>query len=195
MMAKNPPIQINPNLKAKTLDLGCGLFKLPGSIGVDIIPLEGVDVVHDLNQFPYPFQSNVFNYIRLFHVIEHVNSIVKTMAEVHRIAKSDCLVEIVTPHYTDISSWQDPSHQWHLNSRSFEHFETTSETNYYSNARFTIEFSEIKLLKLYKLLGFEFLVNLQNFSSHYRFFRKFWEQYLCTVVRGKVMTFKLRAIK
>ena len=113
----------------------------------------------------------------------------------HRIIKSDGLVEIVTPHYSDTSSWQDPSHQWHLNSRSFEHFETTSETNYYSNARFKIEFSEIKLLKLYKLLGFEFLVNLQNFSSHYRFFRKFWEQYLCTVVRGKVMTFKLRAIK
>ena len=194
-MSEKTPTQTNPNLKIKSLDLGCGRFKLPGSIGADIIPLEGVDVIHDLDQFPYPFQSNVFDYIRLFHVIEHVSSIVKTMEEVHRIAKYGGLVEIVTPHYTDTSSWQDPSHQWHLNSRSFEHFETTSETNYYSNARFIIESSEIKLLNLYKLLGLEFLVNLQKFSKHYRFFRKFWEQYLCTVVRGKVMTFKLRVMK
>jgi hypothetical protein len=51
------------------------------------------------------------------------------------------------------------------------------------------------LLKFYKYLGFEFLVNLQNQNPRYRFLRKFWEQYLCYLVRGKVMTFRLKVVK
>ena len=39
----------------KVLDLGCGLRKTPGSVGCDMISLPSVDVVHDLNSFPYPF--------------------------------------------------------------------------------------------------------------------------------------------
>ena len=179
----------------KILDIGCGKFKLPGSIGLDIVPLEGVDVVHDLNQFPYPFRNNSFDRIRVIHVIEHIQSILKTMEEIHRIAKPGGEVEIVTPHYTDASSWQDPSHLWHLSSRSFDFFQEEYRTSYYSKARFQIEYSEIKLLKLYKWFGLEFLINLQNRDLRYRFLRKFWEQYLCYFVRGKVMTFRLKVIK
>ena len=179
----------------KSLDIGCGRFKLPGSIGLDVVPLEGVDVVHDLDRFPYPFPSDSFDHVRMSHVVEHIQSIVHTMEEVHRIARPGALVEVVTPHYTDTSSWQDPSHRWHLNSRSFEHFEPASATNYYSKARFAVEYSEVKLLKLYRYLGFEFLVNLQNRSPRFRFLRKFWEQYLCTLIRGKVMSFRLRVLK
>jgi SAM-dependent methyltransferase len=182
-------------LSLKTLDIGCGKNKLPGSVGLDLVPLEGVDVVHDLNQYPYPFLENSFDYIRIIHVIEHIQSILKTMEEVHRIARPGAEVEIVTPHYTDSSSWQDPSHLWHLNSRSFDFFQEDFKTNYYSKARFEISKSEIKLLKFYKYLGFEFLVNLQNQNPRYRFLRKFWEQYLCYLVRGKVMTFRLKVVK
>ncbi len=182
-------------LDLKILDIGCGRNKWPGSIGLDIAPLEGVDVVHDLNQYPYPFPSEWFDRIRVIHVIEHIQSVLRAMEEIHRIAKAGAEVEIVTPHHTDSSSWQDPSHLWHLNSRSFDFFQKDFKTNYYSKARFAIDYSEIKLLKLYKFLGFEFLVNLQNRNRRYRVFRKFWEQYLCYIVRGKVMTFRLRAIK
>jgi SAM-dependent methyltransferase len=182
-------------LSLRILDIGCGKFKLPGSVGLDIVPLEGVDVVHDLNQFPYPFPNDSFDRIRLIHVVEHIQSITRTMEEIHRIAKSGAEVEIVTPHYTDSSSWQDPTHLWHLNSRSFDFFQQHHRTSYYSNARFEIQYSEVKLLRLYKWLGIEFLINLQNRSPRCRFLRKFWEQYLCYIVRGKVMTFRLKSVK
>jgi SAM-dependent methyltransferase len=178
-----------------SLDIGCGRNKLPGSVGLDIVALDGVDVVHDLNTRPYPFEAESFDFIRIIHVIEHVESIVETMSEIYRIAKPNATVEIATPHHTDSSSWQDPTHRWHLNSRSFDFFEEEFKTNYYSQARFKIIGSEIKLLKLFKYLGFEFLVNLQDSSPHFRFLRKFWEQYLCYIVRGKVMFFTLKVIK
>ncbi len=182
-------------MKLKILDIGCGKHKLPGSVGLDIVPLDGVDVVHDLNQFPYPFPDNTFDSIRLIHVLEHIQSIPRTMEEIHRIARHGAEVNIETPHYTDASSWQDPTHLWHLNTRSLDFFLGHHATNYYSKARFEIQSSRVKLLKLYKWLGFEFLVNLENSHPRFRFLRKFWEQYLCFFVRGKVMTFKLRAIK
>ena len=43
------------------LDLGCGKSKRSGAIGVDIIESEVVDVVHDLNEYPYPFADDEFN--------------------------------------------------------------------------------------------------------------------------------------
>ena len=43
------------------LDLGCGPFqKLEGSIGVDIKAASHVDVVHNLDVYPYPFEDNQF---------------------------------------------------------------------------------------------------------------------------------------
>ena len=76
MNIATPPIA---NSNKKVLDIGCGKNKLPGSIGLDLKPLEGVDVVHDLNCYPYPFPEDTFDFIRLSHVVEHLESIVKTM--------------------------------------------------------------------------------------------------------------------
>ena len=179
----------------KILDIGCGRHKYPNSTGLDIVPLEGVDVVHDLNRYPYPFSDDTFDRIRVIHVIEHVQSIPKTMEEIYRISKPGAEIEIETPHYTDASSWQDPSHLWHLNSHSFDFFSAGHATNYYSQARFEILLCRVQLLRLFKCLGLEFLVNLENRHHRYRFLRKFWEQYLCFLVRGKVMTFRLKTLK
>lgn len=54
-----------------SIDLGCGLSKETGFIGVDNVPLPGVDVVHDLLEFPYPFDDSVASVIHLKHVLEH----------------------------------------------------------------------------------------------------------------------------
>jgi len=178
---------------SKILDVGCGLHKFPGSVGLDVVPLPTVDVVHDLNVFPYPFEANTFDQIRIIHVIEHLQSVVKTMEEIHRVAKPNALVTIVTPHHSDSSSWQDPTHVWHLNSGSFQFFDEAHQSNYYSHARFRVQRAQVKLLKIYAAMGMEWLVNLQN--PRYRFIRKFWEQHLCYIVRGKVMEFELVAIK
>ena len=40
------------------LDLGCGSNKIPGSLGMDIHPYEGVDVVHSIDIFQWPIDDN-----------------------------------------------------------------------------------------------------------------------------------------
>ncbi len=183
------------NSSTQVLDLGCGGNKIAGSIGIDFIKLDAVDIVHDLNIFPYPIAESAFDKVHLRNIIEHVSSIIKVMEEVHRITKANGLVEILTPHYSSYTSWTDPTHIWHLGSQSFDYFGTSESMSYYSKARFHIEYSHIKLNSVYKWLGFEFLINLQNRHKGFSFIRKIWERYLCFIIRARFMTFKLRVVK
>jgi len=174
----------------RILDVGCGINKFPGSIGVDRNPASRADVLADLDRFPYPFRDNSFVEVRASHVIEHVQDVIRTMEEFHRLAQPGGRVLIITPHYTDFSSFCDPTHRWHLNSFSFRYFgEKHGGFGYYSPLRFQEISVRVRLLALWRWLGFEFLVN------HSRWFRRFWEYYLCFVVRGKVMHFVLEVLK
>lgn len=106
----------------KILDLGCGPHKAPGAFGVDLHPFDGVDLVHDLNQFPWPPADNAYERIYARHIIEHVEDVPAFMAEIHRVAAPGALVEIVTPHFSNRSAYADPTHKRALSVRAFDFF-------------------------------------------------------------------------
>lgn len=179
----------SPPATSRTLDVGCGLNKYPGAIGIDRIPGTAADVLCDLDRFPWPLRDASFDEVRAVHVIEHVADVIRTMEEFHRLLRPGGTVYIATPHYTDFSSFCDPTHRWHLNSFSLRYFGTDNAGyGYYSGARFREKSVRVRLLSFWRLLGFEVMVN--TFPR----FRRFWEHYLCFVVRGKVIEWKLEAI-
>jgi SAM-dependent methyltransferase len=173
----------------RTLDVGCGILKHPGSIGIDRNPASKADVLCDLDHIPYPFADGSFDRIRAIHVIEHVADVIRAMEEFHRLLRPGGRVLIVTPHYTDFSSFCDPTHRWHLNSFSFRYFgEDHAGFGYYTTVRFREIKIHVRLLAFWRWLGFELFVNASPR------FRRFWEHYLCYVVRGKMMEFELEAV-
>ena len=177
-------------MSERVLDVGCGINKYPGSIGIDRNPASRADVLCDLDRFPYPFRDSSFTAVRATHVIEHVSDVIRAMEEFHRITVAGGRLFIVTPHYTDYSSFCDPTHRWHLNSFSFRYFgQDHGGFGYYSQARFRELSVRVRLLALWRYLGFEFLVNQSTR------FRRFWEHYLCYVIRGKVMEFEFEKAK
>ena len=170
--------------------MGCGVKKRPGALGIDRNPASAADVICDLDRFPYPFADGAFDELYAIHVIEHVSDVIRTMEEFHRLVRAGGTIRIETPHYTDFSSFCDPTHKHHLTSYSFRYFgENNAGFGYYSSVRFRERKIEVRLLRLWRFLGFEWLVN------HIPSFRKFWEHYLCYVVRGKVMEFEFEAVK
>jgi len=174
----------------RVLDVGCGIRKAPGAIGIDRNPASAADVLCDLDRLPYPFADASFDRLEATHVIEHVADVLRTMEEFHRLVRPGGRVHIVTPHYTDFSSFCDPTHRWHLNSFSFRIFgEDHGGFGYYSTLKYREISVHVRLLALWRALGFEFLVNRS------RRFRRFWEYYLCYVVRGKVMEFEFEVLK
>lgn len=174
----------------RILDVGCGINKLAGAIGIDRNPASRADVICDLDGLPYPFRDSSFDRLQAVHVIEHVADVIKTMEEFHRLLRAGGEALIITPHYTDFSSFCDPTHRWHLNSFSLRYFgENHGGFGYYSGVRFEEVSVRVKLLALWRYLGFELAVNA------WPRFRRFWEHYLCYIVRGKVIEWRLRALK
>ena len=123
------------------LDVGCGINKFPGAIGIDRNANARADVIADLDQYPFPFADGSFREVRAIHVIEHVSDVIRTMEEFYRLLAPDGRAVIVTPHYTDFSSFCDPTHRWHLNSFSFRYFgEDHGGYGYYSCRKISREF-------------------------------------------------------
>lgn len=177
---------------ARILDVGCGPNKFPGSIGVDMNAATAADVICHLDRGGLPFRDNSFDQVRAVHLIEHVADVMATMEEFYRVARPGATIWIVTPHYTDFSSYCDPTHRWHLNSYSFMFFYAAGMhgcTSWYTRARLRERRLHVRLLNLWRAFGFEFLVN------HAEWFRRFWEYYLCYVIRGKVMEFEFEVVK
>jgi SAM-dependent methyltransferase len=174
----------------RVLDVGCGIKKAPGALGIDRNPASAADVLCDLDRLPYPFADDSFDRLEATHVIEHVSDVIRTMEEFHRLVKPGGRVRVVTPHYTDFSSFCDPTHRWHLNSFSFRYFgQDHGGFGYYSPVRFREISVRLRLLAFWRVLGLELLVNRS------RRFRRLWEYYLCYVVRGKVMEFEFEVLK
>jgi predicted SAM-dependent methyltransferase len=110
------------------LDVGCGPYKRPGAVGLDILPLPGVDVVHNLGKYPYPFQANSFDEIYCYHVLEHVDDMIATVKELYRIMKPGGVLFVRVPHASCCTTaWGDPTHKRFFVHRSFEHFDSRSD--------------------------------------------------------------------
>jgi SAM-dependent methyltransferase len=174
----------------RTLDVGCGRNKRPGAIGIDRHPASHADVLCDLDRFPYPFAASSFDRLLAIHVIEHLDDVLRALEEFHRLVRPGGTVRIETPHYTDFSSFCDPTHRHHLTSFSLRYFgEDHGGFGYYARVRFREISVHVKLLSFWKWMGFEFLVNRSVRV------RRFWEYYLCYVVRGKALEFELEVAK
>ena len=57
------------------IDMGGGRRKYPGSVGIDIVKLEGVDIVADLNK-GIPLKDDSVDMLVSFHFLEHINDFI-----------------------------------------------------------------------------------------------------------------------
>lgn len=180
----------------KILDVGCGTNKQAGAIGLDNNPRTAADVIHDLGEVPYPFDDDEFDEIISRHAVEHVPDVMAFITELYRITKNGGRIKLVTPHYTNPDWATDPTHRNHFNSFSFNAFMPERRVfDFYTDVKLKPLHTYVSLLNLWKALGIEFIVNLDQKSSRFRFTRKFWEHYLSYIIRGKELHFEFEVVK
>lgn len=171
----------------RILDIGCGPNKMPQAYGVDHYGYQGVDQVFDLDSTSWPLQSDSFDVIYARHVIEHIADIPRFMNEIHRVARDGAIVEIVTPHFTFIDSWKDPTHRWHLSCKWYECFTQPNSYLHYQVAPYRHESTELGFPHGLRGLIPRLMIKLRG--------RDRWEKRYAFIFRAKNITTRLRVTK
>lgn len=115
-------------MNKKKLNIGCGYDIKKDYINLDFIKLKDVDVVHDIEKFPFPFKNNQFDEIYCSHVLEHLDDLRKIMSEFYRIGNNKCKIKILVPYFSSTNFWGDPTHKKAFNLNTFNYF-----NNHYYN--------------------------------------------------------------
>jgi len=148
-------------IDGKRLDIGCGNNKTPGSTYLDVDKDAHPDILHDLNEFPYPVENNSFDEIIAKHIIEHLDCPQKFIEELCRICKPGGTVFIETPHFTSYVAYSEPQHKLF-----YSYFLLT---NLVRPIPLKILKQEITFFKTFRMFGIHFLANKWP-----RIYERFW---------------------
>lgn len=149
------PSDVSPTVanSAIKINLGAGSEPTEGWINVDWIKGEGIQVVHNLLEFPWPFVLNSADEIKAIDVLEHMplfnakneSTPMKFIEECHNILKQGGKLTIQVPHYESPNLWIDPTHVRGYAVESFDYFDPEKPLGkaygYYSDKKFKVEAS------------------------------------------------------
>ena len=111
--------------KGVMLDLGCGHNKQEGFNGLDKRGVPGVDIVHDLEVFPYPIDDEACHMVLAKHILEHIDPrfTIDLFNEVWRITKPGGQFIMAMPYAGSPPYWQDPTHCNGFTEVTFQYFD------------------------------------------------------------------------
>ncbi len=155
----------------KVLDLGCGMNKEPGAVGVDRSPDTLADVLHDLDRLPYPFPDSSFDRIICRDILEHLGDVLAVMGELGRIGRPGALIEVRTPHFSSCLAYADPTHRHAFGLQSLDHLAGIVPTPGY-RTRLEVVSRRLVLWRLPRLCGIGGLAN--RFPVTYEKLFAFW---------------------
>ncbi len=189
---KQGQVKENPFPGKRVLHFGSGNKRLPGSATVDVLKLPEVDVVHNLDQYPWPFEAESFDVVFGHNVLEHLTDIVAAMEEVHRLLKPGGRVVLTVPYFRSTDAFTDVTHKHYFTSQSLDYFVdsiSTLSAYEYSKRRF-------------RKIGFWYgwpqpstnpLAGI--FKSFIQVRPKFYDQYLSLLFPVKILVWELEVMK
>ncbi len=174
----------------KILDIGCGNHKIKGALGLDAVKIDDVDVVHNLNKFPYPFKNNSFDVVYASHILEHLEAPLDDILwEICRICKPGGRIIIIVPHALSVSAFSDPTHKKFFAWFTFDYF-GNNEQSYYTKTR-------VKILKrkFIYMTGRKSSKILRPFASLISKFPQIYSHFFAFIFPVSSIYFELEPVK
>ncbi len=187
----NRPININ---------LGSGMSPIEGFYSLDQFNIGNVDILADLNKPLTLLPDNCVHKIFSYHVLEHLENFIPLMSELHRLVKSNGMIEVVVPHFSNVYSFSDPTHVRFFGLYTMYYFSLNEDQparkvpSFYTDFKFRVELVKIEFYKdtifehLFMPL-FSKLVNLNHGCQN------FYERRLCSLFHASQIRYILIPIK
>jgi len=181
------------------VELGCGPNKkISDAISVDMVNLEGVDIVANINK-GLPFEDNSIDEVYSFHFLEHVSNLEFVLKEIHRVLKPNGKNIGTVPHFANPYFYSDPTHNSFFGLYSFSYFDKEQKLFKRKVPTFYMsEFFEVTNIKLgftspfVGRYGFKKLIGL--FVNLCRYTKEFHEENLCYIIPPYEIKFELTKI-
>ncbi len=184
----------------RILDLGCGRNKTPACgdhcvVGVDIGKNMDADVIHDLNDVPWPFDDDEFDQVICNDILEHLDDLTAVMREIHRVAKPGAVVHVRVPYFTSVDMFTDPTHKRFFSARTLDYYcgkfhgQAPYSGPLFRKLKVSIDFWQFpKLggLQPQKLLGLGILANRLT---------KIYECFFAWILPAQSIKYELEALK
>ena len=156
-------VRMANQFSSTVLNLGSGKKPRPGALNVDVTGRTSPDLIHNLDETPWPLPEGHFTEVHAYDVVEHLRDVPQTMEEIHRVCSPGARVFITVPHFSSANSFTDPTHRHHFSARSMLYFTDEHELGFYSTARFRqrqvqIVFQQSLVNKLVRRLANRFVV-------------------------------------
>jgi SAM-dependent methyltransferase len=181
----------------KILDVGCGQSKQAGATGIDQIDLPGVDHVCDLNQ-PWPLPDAAFDQVIFRHSICHLQSLEFALREARRVCQMGGTIEIISPHFSSDNAFTDPTMTFSTGYRTMDYYCANGSTvyGYYGQLGLRINSKRIHLYRAELKTGRQRAISFLfwPFDAAANLFPRFYEKFLCFIIRANEVRFLLEAI-
>ena len=133
--------------KTYCLDIGCSKYKKAGFIGIDILRNPNIDVVADARQLP--FKDNSIDAVYSRYALEHIPDNLKVLSELWRTCKPGAQIQLILPHFSNPSYYDDLTHVYQYSTRSFEHYDhemhkITGHPNYLPDVNLKVTYTELR---------------------------------------------------
>lgn len=112
-----------------TLELGCGVHPTQGALHHDRIKHSAwVDIAHDLDILPWPWQDGEFDKIIALDVMEHLRLDVDTwLNECWRILSPGGMLVLRLPAFDNPVSFRDPTHRKLFHPETFDYWDKSKQ--------------------------------------------------------------------
>ena len=136
----------------------------------------GVDIIHNLESFPYPFEDSIFDEILCQDVLEHVEYI-DVLRELHRILKPGGIIKIRVPHYSSFRNFVDPTHKKRFSIKTFDFFvkSPNNKRAYYFDYHYSDIISKRLLFQKSKITPINYIIE-PLFNSFPKLLENLYEQ-------------------
>ena len=104
------------------LHLGAGSCPQDGWVNHDLVPLPGIDITHDLDVFPWPWDDSAAEHVLAVDVFEHMWHPLPFMRECHRVLAPGGVLELHTVVAGSKNHFTDPDHKRAVTDESFDYW-------------------------------------------------------------------------